>query len=507
MCKSVLNDYWISQPTFASEDAGFIAHKKNVYEEALHRSEEERHEYDFHLEAIHRTILFLEPFNNKIAQLSPEERLTYKMNPKFSGNGSGTGAGSSAGKAIQLRILKKVYGKEPGVQVFKAIQEMPSVAIPVVLTRLKQKEEEWKRAQAEWNKVWREVDARNYYKSLDHQGINFRSYDKKQTTSKFLLNQIEVARDEQRFKRSSLIDPLFARTRARHQMEFVVEDVEVVRDAVKVVCSYLDRTGEKVGVGERKKVEGFLRNWVPVFLMMDLAQFNAGFVPRQDSGSVSSADGNGNGAGGNGSGSGSGSGEAEGQSEVEGPLEDVESSGTPPPPSTSHSKTGRGGKRNNSGNNPSGSSGTNGGGGSDLRKRLLKSEQAKSSRRTRATQENSAASSRGSPAVGDAMRVVTNGLGMGRGSGSVPSSPTEGRTTRKGTFYTNTAFYVLIRQFEVCFPCSFLFLLAAFYSPMHSYLIRSCSTPASTFSSLLLPLLPLPLLHTSPTPSRIISAS
>ena len=51
MCRSVLNDEWISQPTFATEEAGFIAHKKNVYEEALHRSEEERHEYDFHIEA------------------------------------------------------------------------------------------------------------------------------------------------------------------------------------------------------------------------------------------------------------------------------------------------------------------------------------------------------------------------------------------------------------------------------------------------------------------------
>ena len=30
MCNSVLNDEWISQPTFQSEDAGFIAHKKNI---------------------------------------------------------------------------------------------------------------------------------------------------------------------------------------------------------------------------------------------------------------------------------------------------------------------------------------------------------------------------------------------------------------------------------------------------------------------------------------------
>ncbi|KAG2741989.1 hypothetical protein P692DRAFT_20956355 [Suillus brevipes Sb2] len=32
---------------------------KNIYEEALHRSEEERHEYDFHVEATTRTITIL----------------------------------------------------------------------------------------------------------------------------------------------------------------------------------------------------------------------------------------------------------------------------------------------------------------------------------------------------------------------------------------------------------------------------------------------------------------
>ena len=74
MCNSVLNDEWISQPTFASEDAGFIAHKKNVYEEALHRSEEERHEYQTHLEAITRTIAILEPLQQRIEEMSPEER-------------------------------------------------------------------------------------------------------------------------------------------------------------------------------------------------------------------------------------------------------------------------------------------------------------------------------------------------------------------------------------------------------------------------------------------------
>ena len=52
----------------------------------------------------------------------------------------------------------------------QAIQDSPALALAVVLTRLKQKETEWKRAQREWNKIWRAVDAANYARSLDHQG-------------------------------------------------------------------------------------------------------------------------------------------------------------------------------------------------------------------------------------------------------------------------------------------------------------------------------------------------
>lgn len=392
MCKSVLNDDWISQPTFASEDAGFIAHKKNIYEEALHRSEEERHEYDFHLEAIRKTVSMLEPFNNKISQLSPEERQTYKIKNNA----------SDAGKSLQFRIIKKIYGMEPGKEVWRVMQESPAIAIPVVLTRLKQKEEEWKRAQKEWNKIWREVDLRNYAKSLDHQSISWKSQDKKSTTPKFFVNQIEVAREEQRAKRAGLVDPLFGRTRPRHQLEYVVEDEEVLKDEIKLVCSFLDRTGDRVSVAERKKIESFLRSFVPVFFMMDPVAFNGSFVP-----SGSGVDGFGHDA-------------DEGESSANGS-------------STTHAKTGRGGKRNGAAAN----------GGSDLRKRLLKSEQAKSSRRTRAAFASPSSSRRGSPTVGDTARVA--------GDTHVESRSSSGdtRSSRKGTFYTNTTFYVLIRQLEV----------------------------------------------------------
>jgi paired amphipathic helix protein Sin3a len=37
MCWEVLNDEYVSHPIWASEDSGFVASKKNSYEEELHR--------------------------------------------------------------------------------------------------------------------------------------------------------------------------------------------------------------------------------------------------------------------------------------------------------------------------------------------------------------------------------------------------------------------------------------------------------------------------------------
>lgn len=405
MCKSVLNDEWASQPTFASEDSGFLAHKKNAYEEALHRSEEERHEYDFHIEAIHRTIQMLEPFNNRINQMNPEEKSNYKVKPNLAG----------AAKSIHLRVIKKVYGREAGVEIFQLIQDVPVVAIPLVLGRLKQKHEEWKRAQREWNKVWKEVDARNYYKSLDHQAITFKATDKKAISPKTFVNQIEAARDEQMGKRAALIDPLFARTRPRHQLEYVLEDFDTLQDGMKLIFSYLDRTQGQLSLADRKKTEGFLRSFVPLFFMLDASAFNAAFVPRYEAGDSD-------------------------HSELDSMADDFDASSAS-------------GSRNGSGNGNGGRSRKLGGAG-DLRKKLLKSEQAKFSRRTRAHELASPSSSRlvspaghdGTQGEGeDAPHVATDVSPV-----SGPSSPSE--RSRKGTFFTNTHFYVVFRLIEVSRP-------------------------------------------------------
>ncbi|KAH7104880.1 hypothetical protein BKA62DRAFT_690990 [Auriculariales sp. MPI-PUGE-AT-0066] len=267
LARSVLNDEWVSHPTWMSEDSVFQSHKKNQFEEALHRSEEERHEYDFHIEALGRTISLLEPVFQKVLRMGDAERVAYKLP-------AGLGASSPS---IHLRIMKKIYGREAGQEVALALQESPGIAVPVVLPRLKQKDEEWRRARREWNKVWREIDVRNFYKSLDHQGITFKQNDKKTTTAKHLVQQIEAARAEA---------PRGSTARSGSHLTFKITDEDVLKDAMKLVFSFLDRASTGAGVlgvmyspREARRVERLLREIVPTFMMVDIAEFDKTFGP------------------------------------------------------------------------------------------------------------------------------------------------------------------------------------------------------------------------------------
>lgn len=135
MCQQVLNDEWASHPTWASEDSGFVAHRKNSFEEALHRIEEERHDYDFNIEANAKVIQLLEPIANAIMNMNAnsQEAQNYEF-PRTMGEN----------KSIYRRILKKVYGNEKGLEVAEDLFNHPVEVVPVVLTRLKQKDEEWR---------------------------------------------------------------------------------------------------------------------------------------------------------------------------------------------------------------------------------------------------------------------------------------------------------------------------------------------------------------------------
>lgn len=145
MCYSVLNDDWASHPTWASEDSGFVAHRKNIFEEGLHRIEEERHDYDFNIEANAKVIQLLEPIGQQLLNLKKdsEELALFRMPASFGG----------PGQSVIKRVLKKVYGAEKGADVARDLIDHPHAVLPVVLCRLKQKDEEWRFTQVSPSKL------------------------------------------------------------------------------------------------------------------------------------------------------------------------------------------------------------------------------------------------------------------------------------------------------------------------------------------------------------------
>ena len=137
MCQQVLNDEWSSHPTWASEDSGFIAHRKNAYEESIHRIEEERHDYDINIEACLRTIQLMEPIVQQIKLMSDDERNSFVLPAGIGGQS----------ETIYQRIIKKIYDRDRGGKVIEDMFKNPAAVLPIVLGRLKQKSEEWKASQ------------------------------------------------------------------------------------------------------------------------------------------------------------------------------------------------------------------------------------------------------------------------------------------------------------------------------------------------------------------------
>ncbi|KAF2187849.1 hypothetical protein K469DRAFT_749045 [Zopfia rhizophila CBS 207.26] len=254
LCKAVLNDEWASHPTWASEDSGFVAHRKNQYEEGLHRIEEERHDYDFNIEACTRTIQQLEPIASQLLTMKGEDRLNFVLPPGLGGQS----------ETIYKRVIMKIYGREKGRDVINELFQMPWSVIPVLLHRLKSKLEDWKAAQREWEKVWREQTQKMFWKSLDHQSLSSKQADKRQFQPKSLQNEIQVRYEEQ--KRMAEIQEI---SQPDYQFAYSFRDEEVLLDAARLIITY----AENNNVADYSKVIPFIKEFIPLFFGIDQNKF------------------------------------------------------------------------------------------------------------------------------------------------------------------------------------------------------------------------------------------
>lgn len=245
LCREVLNDTWVSFPTW-SEDSTFVSSRKTQYEEYIYRCEDERFELDVVIETNAATIRIFDAVQKKLNRLSAEEVTKFRLDECLGGTSP----------SIHQRAIRRIYG-DKAVDIIEGLKKNPAAAVPVVLKRLKTKEEEWREAQKGFNKIWREQNEKFYLKSLDHQGMNFKQNDMKYLRSKSLMNEIEALFDE-RHEQSEESNG----AQAGPHMVLPYKDKSVLDDAANLLIHHVKRqTG--IHKEDKQKIKSLIRQFIP----------------------------------------------------------------------------------------------------------------------------------------------------------------------------------------------------------------------------------------------------
>ncbi|XP_072837916.2 paired amphipathic helix protein Sin3a isoform X1 [Pogona vitticeps] len=245
LCKEVLNDTWVSFPSW-SEDSTFVSSKKTQYEEHIYRCEDERFELDVVLETNLATIRVLETIQKKLSRLSAEEQAKFRLDNTLGGSS----------EVIHRKALQRIYA-DKAADIIDGLRKNPAVAVPIVLKRLKMKEEEWREAQRGFNKVWREQNEKYYLKSLDHQGINFKQNDTKVLRSKSLLSEIETIYDERQEQTSE--------DNTGPHLSLAYEDKQILEDAASLIIHHVKRQ-TSIQKEDKYKIKQIMYHFIPDLL-------------------------------------------------------------------------------------------------------------------------------------------------------------------------------------------------------------------------------------------------
>ncbi|KAL0268238.1 UNVERIFIED_CONTAM: hypothetical protein PYX00_010266 [Menopon gallinae] len=249
LCKEVLNDTWVSFPSW-SEDSTFVTSRKTQYEEYIYRCEDERFELDVVIETNGATVRVLEAVQKKISRMSPEEAQKFRLDDTLGGTSP----------TIHVRALKRVYGDKAS-DMLDGLKKNPLVAIPVVLRRLRAKEDEWREAQKGFNKLWREQNEKYYLKSLDHQGMNFKQTDLKALRSKGLFNEIETLFDERHEQNEELSSDSGQLITGPHLI-LPYKDKSILDDAANLLIHHVKRLSG-IQKDDKYKMKLILRHFIP----------------------------------------------------------------------------------------------------------------------------------------------------------------------------------------------------------------------------------------------------
>lgn len=259
LCREVLNDTLVSFPSW-SEDSTFVSSRKTQYEEYIYRCEDERFELDIVIESNLLTIRVLEAVRRKIDKMSFDERNRFKLDDTLGGTSC----------VIHQRAIRRIYG-DKAPEIIEGLKKNPVIAVPLVLRRLKTKDEEWRDAQKQFNKIWREQNEKYYLKSLDHQGISFKQNDIKYLRSKSLIKEIEDLQrenqDDDLNASSAGGGDMVATTELSNSaglphITLVYKDKDMLDEACNLIIHHVKRQ-TSIHKDEKQKIKQLMRQFIP----------------------------------------------------------------------------------------------------------------------------------------------------------------------------------------------------------------------------------------------------
>lgn len=215
----------------------------------------------------------------QINVMTPVEREVFEMPPALRGNSV----------SVFKRVCKKIYGPEKGPDVVNDMFQNPLNVVPVVLARMKQKDEEWRFSQVrsrstqflsqltdmvqrEWEKVWHAQTDNMYLKSLDHMGIQVKQNDKRNLSAKHLVDVIKTKHEEQRRQRS------LTGKAPRHQFVWNFGDKKIIVELLRLMMLYAVNSGQH-SVPEKERIAEFFETFIPMFFELPEEEYE-GQLPR-----------------------------------------------------------------------------------------------------------------------------------------------------------------------------------------------------------------------------------
>lgn len=170
------------------EDYDVIKIRRNAYEEAMFRIEDERFEVDMAIERNALAMRQIEPIAEEVAMLRETEekdgqpigRLQYKLRNRSL-------------SSIQINSIGRIYG-EKGDEVIQHLARNPLAAIPIVYQRLRQKDQEWRKQKSDLMTKWKTLTEANYEGSMDFLCYQNRREIERSLTNDRLLEECKKAR-------------------------------------------------------------------------------------------------------------------------------------------------------------------------------------------------------------------------------------------------------------------------------------------------------------------------